>query len=415
MLIERTLVKKFLDFYPVESLEESFKIVFNNKTREEIKVGEEEAEFSIILNEPLDKKKLYKYPSTVLGEAYMDGVIDVKGDLNKAINMIMGIRKEFLTEHSFLRKDFVPKFLPEFKSLKRIDPKKSDVSKEKQIEEVESHYDIGNEFYELWLDETMNYSCAYFKNPDDTLYEAQTNKVNYIIDKLQIKDGMSLLDIGCGWGDLLIRAAKKYNITGTGITLSKEQYTAFNDRIEEEGLEKSLDVRLMDYRELESSKLLFDRVVSVGMIEHVGVENYDLFLDNVKAVIKKQGVFLLHFISGHKEGGADQWINKYIFPGGVLPTLREIIYKGSEKHFNIIDVESLRRHYVRTLLNWHENFTKREDLIREMFDERFVRMWRLYLVACAANFNVGGIDLHQIVFTNGVNNNLPMTRENLYC
>lgn len=407
-------VKNFLKTYPTESLDESFKIVFKDKVDEEIKIGEEEAEFAIILNESLDKKELFKNPSIALGEAYMDKIIDVKGDFYKGLSMIMNIRKEFLSEDSLLNKDFLPKYLPEFKFREKSQPTVNNLSKEKQIKEIESHYDIGNDFYKLWLDETMNYSCAYFKNPDDTLYQAQSNKVEHIINKLQLKDGMSLLDIGCGYGGLLIAAAKNYNISGTGITLSEEQYNLFKDRIKKEGLEDRVEAKLMDYRDLKDSELLFDRVVSVGMIEHVGMKNYDLFLDNVKSVLKKKGLFLLHFISGRKEGGVDQWINKYIFPGGVLPSLREIIYKGVEKDFYIIDVESLRRHYVKTLLHWHDNFTIEENVIEKMFDERFVRMWRLYLLACAANFNIGGIDLHQIVFTNGVNNDLPMTRQNLY-
>lgn len=393
-------IKKFLKDYPSDLFEDSFKIIFNkeNKVSEEIKVGEGKAEFTLVLNGPLDKKAIAKDPSLaslVLGEAYMDKIIDVKGDFFKAFTTVMGIREGFLPDHKFLRG-------------------KRDVSKAKQKEEVSSHYDIGNDFYKLWLDETMNYSCAYFKDPEDTLYEAQTNKVNYIIDKLQIDEGMSLLDIGCGWGNLLIAAAKKHNIKGTGITLSEEQYKEFKDKIQKENLEENLHVKLMDYRELKDSNLSFDRVVSVGMIEHVGNENYDLFLDNAKAVLKEKGIFLLHFISGHKEGAVDPWINKYIFPGGVLPSLREVIHKGVEKDFHIIDVESLRKHYVQTLLSWYANFIRKEDTIRNMFDERFVGMWKLYLIACAANFHIGGIYIYQVVFTNGVNNNLPMTRENLY-
>lgn len=401
MLIEKAITKKILKEYPEESLDESFKVVFNgsSKVDEEIKIGDEKPEFVFKLNGSLDKKEVINNPSLTLGEAYMDGTIDIEGDVFKALVMAMEIRK-----------DLMSKFSPNLSFLK----KKRDHSKEKQREEVSSHYDIGNDFYGLWLDETMNYSCAYFKNPDDTLYEAQSNKVNYIVKKLQLSDGMSLLDVGCGWGNLLIAAGKKYNIKGTGITLSGEQHREFKNRVKEEGLEGRIEAKLMDYRDLEESNDSFDRIVSVGMIEHVGNENYDLFLDNVKSVLKEEGIFLLHFINGHKENGRDPWIDKYIFPGGVLPSLREIIHKGVDKKFHIVDVENLRRHYVKTLLAWHENFTKEEDRVREMFDERFVRMWRLYLLVCAANFHVGGINIHQVVFTNGVNNDLPMTRENLY-
>lgn len=410
------VIKNFLKFYPIESFGESFKITFKDegKIEEEIKVGDEDPTFVLTLNDSIDKKELLKHPSLTLGEAYMDKVIEVEGDLYKAMHMVMEVRKEFMSKDSILAKDFLPKFLPGFKSRREAQPEKNDLSKEQQEEEIESHYDIGNDFYKLWLDETMNYSCAYFKNADDTLYEAQRNKEDYIIEKLQLEDGMSLLDIGCGWGGLLISAAKQYDIQGVGITLSEEQYESFKESIKEEGLEDQLEAKLMDYRDLKDSEDTFDRVVSVGMIEHVGMENYDLFLENVQSVLKEHGVFLLHFISGHKEGGADEWMNKYIFPGGVLPSLREIIHKGVDDGFHIVDVESLRRHYVKTLLSWLENFNEQEDAVEEMFDERFVRMWRLYLIASAANFQVGGIDLHQIVFTKGANNDLPMTRENLY-
>lgn len=414
MILEKTVVKNFLKHYPIESLGTDFKIIFNDRKVEEIKVGEN-PEFTVILNDKLDKKELFKSPSIVLGEAYMDKTIEVEGDFYKGLVMIMKIRKEFIEENTFLRNDFLPKFLPEFKLTKRSKPEKYDVSKENQEKEIEAHYDIGNDFYKLWLDETMNYSCAYFEETDDSLYQAQINKVNHIIKKLHLEDGMSLLDIGCGWGGLLIEAAKRYNINGTGITLSEEQYESFKARIKEEGLQERLEAKLMDYRDLKDSGYLFDRVVSVGMIEHVGMENYDLFLENVKSILKKKGVFLLHFISGHKEGGSDQWINKYIFPGGVLPSLREVVSKGVDKNFHIIDVESLRRHYVKTLLSWYENFLTEKETVKEMFNERFVRMWELYLLVCAANFQIGGIDHHQITFTNGANNELPITRKHLYC
>ena len=166
----------------------------------------------------------------------------------------------------------------------------------------------------------------------------------------------------------------------------------------------------MDYRELEKSGLQFDRVVSVGMLEHVGRGHYDLFLKNVNAVLKQGGLFLLHYISALKEHEGDPFIKKYIFPGGVIPSLREIEDIMPEYNFYTLDIESLRRHYNKTLLCWNQNFQKHKDEVREMFGERFVRMWELYLCACAATFMNGIIDLHQILFTNGVNNDLPMTR-----
>lgn len=221
---------------------------------------------------------------------------------------------------------------------------------------------------------------------------------------------MTLLDIGCGWGYLLIEAAKKYHVCGTGITLSQEQYNACQERIRREGLEDRVTVRLMDYRDLPESGDVYDRVVSVGMVEHVGRENYQLFIDCVSKVLKDGGVFLLHFISALKEHPGDAWIKKYIFPGGVIPSLREMIYALSEDNFHVLDVENLRNHYNKTLLCWEKNYQDHLDKIRTMFDETFIRMWDLYLSACAATFHNGIIDLHQILVTKGINNTLPIVR-----
>ena len=242
------------------------------------------------------------------------------------------------------------------------------------------------------------------------MQEAQENKVDYILKKLYLKEGMHLLDIGCGWGFLLIEAAKKYGVHGMGITLSKEQYKEFKHRIEKEHLKELLTVKLMDYRDLPKYGYQFDRVVSVGMIEHVGRGNYEEFMDCVKSVIKPGGVFLLHYISALQEFPGDAWIKKYIFPGGVIPSLREILDIAGDKRFYTVGIESLRRHYNKTLLCWNENFQKHRFEIAQKFDERFARMWELYLCSCAATFMNGIIDLHQIIFTNDVNNELPMTK-----
>ena len=199
-----------------------------------------------------------------------------------------------------------------------------------QKEEVQSHYDIGNDFYQLWLDETMSYSCAYFKQESDSLYTAQVQKAERILQKLYLKKGMSVLDIGCGWGYLLIKAAKEYGINGVGITLSEEQLKEFQKRIVEEHLEDQLTVKLMDYRDIPQYGKRFDRVISVGMVEHVGRGNYQLFINCVKKVMEPGGLFLLHFISGLKEHEGDPWIKKYIFPGGVVPSLREMLHSAAE-------------------------------------------------------------------------------------
>lgn len=360
---------------------------------EEYLIGTGEPKFTVILNKDIEMKELLRSTSLALGEGYMRGDLDIEGDLYQALDLFIGQ---------------LPKFSTDYKALKSLIF--SSNSKKNQKKEVSSHYDIGNEFYELWLDKTLSYSCGYFKNDSDTLYDAQINKVDRILEKLYIKEGMTMLDVGCGWGFLLIQAAKKYKVKGLGITLSSEQHGKFQKLIAQEGLEEYLSVELMDYRDLPKKDYRFDRVVSVGMIEHVGRDNYDRFLSAVNHVLQPQGLFLLHFISGMKESPGDPWIKKYIFPGGIIPTLREILNLCGDYNLRTLDVESLRRHYNKTLLCWSRNFNEHRDEIEKKMGTEFTRMWDLYLCVCAAAFHNGIIDLHQVLLSKDVNNELPMTR-----
>lgn len=356
-------------------------------------VGDGEPTFTVDFKKDIPKSELLTSTSLALGEAYMRGDLEIEGDLFEALDHFLGQMSKFSTDKSALKKLIF-----------------SSNSKKNQKKEVSSHYDIGNDFYSLWLDDTMSYSCGYFKNETDTLHDAQVNKVDRILDKLYLKEGMTLLDIGCGWGFLLIEAAKKFGIKGLGITLSSEQKKKFEERIEEEGLTGQLEVELMDYRDLAKSGRKFDRVVSVGMLEHVGRDNYELFVKNVDAVLKQGGLFLLHYISALQEHPGDPWIKKYIFPGGVIPSLREMIQIFGDHKFYTLDVESLRRHYMKTLRCWSHIFNQHREKIVEMMGMEFTRMWDMYLCGCAATFHNGVIDLDQILVTKGVNNDLPMTR-----
>lgn len=360
---------------------------------QEYLIGEGKPTFTVRLKDELPVSDLLKSTSLTLGEAYMDGTLEIEGDLYNALDHFMGQMGKFYKDKSALKHLFA-----------------GSLSKKHQRKEVQSHYDIGNDFYKLWLDETMSYSCGYFLHENDTLRQAQQNKIDYILKKLNLQKGMSLLDIGCGWGFLLLEAAKQYGVYGTGITLSEEQCKAFQARIIEEGLEDLLTVKLMDYRDLPTLEQKFDRVVSVGMIEHVGRENYQRFMDDVHNILEPGGVFLLHFISGLKEHSGDPWIRKYIFPGGVIPSLREILSCAAETGFHTLDVENLRQHYTKTLLCWDKNYREHLEEIRAMFDEKFVRMWDLYLCACAATFHNSVIELHQILMTKGINPDLPIVR-----
>lgn len=383
-------MEKFLIDYLSRFIPVTFNLISGGEV---MQVGRGEPEFTVTLNKPISKKEMLISTSLALGEAYMRGDLETDRDLYEVLNLFLGHMDKFSTDKGALKKLIFTSY-----------------SKANQKKEVSSHYDIGNDFYSLWLDETLSYSCAYFKTEEESLYQAQVNKVHHILDKLFLQEGMTLLDVGCGWGFLLIEAAKKFKVKGKGITLSQEQYNKFKERIQKENLEDYLSVEIMDYRDLEKSGLKFDRVVSVGMIEHVGRDNYNVFMKNIHSVLKDKGVFLLHCITALKEFPGDAWIKKYIFPGGMVPSLRELISILPEYKFYTLDVESLRRHYNRTLLHWRKNFTKHYDRIEEMMGKEFTRMWELYLCACAATFNNGVIDLHQILMTKGVNNELPMYR-----
>lgn len=365
-----------------------------NTSDGETKIGEGTPEFTVTFHKEISKTDLLTSTSLALGEAYMRGDIELDRDLYEVLDLFLGHMDKFTTDKSKLKKLIIT-------SLNRKNQKK----------EVTSHYDIGNDFYQLWLDESMSYSCAYFKSDKDTLYEAQLNKVDHILEKLHLQEGMTLLDIGCGWGFLLKQAIRKYGVKGMGITLSEEQYKKIQEDIEKEGLQGKLTVKLMDYRTLEETDLQFDRVVSVGMIEHVGRGHYERFLRNVNAVLKPKGLFLLHYISALEEHEGDPWIKRYIFPGGVIPSLREIIDIFPEFRFYTLDVESLRRHYSRTLAYWRKNFLEHREEIAASKGEEFARMWELYLASCQATFYNGVVDLHQILVSKGVNNEIPEIRK----
>lgn len=368
---------------------------------QEEKYGQGEPEFKIIFHDKIPKTKILKDVSLAFGEAYMDGIIDFEGNLQKIIEAAY-------QEGSSL---FEKKGFKEIKGLFR--PKRGTTLKQ-QEKDIQHHYDLGNDFYALWLDETMSYSCAYFTSPEDSLQQAQLNKIDYTLKKLQLQAGERLLDIGSGWGWLIIRAARQYGVKAVGITLSQEQYRKTKERIAELNLTEQVDVRLMDYRELAKSGEKFDKVVSVGMIEHVGHVNLTKYFAAVDKLLVPQGLSLLHSITGLIEGPCNKWILKYIFPGGYIPSIRELIGHFPDYNFHLLDVESLRLHYAKTLDCWAKNFENHVDLVREKYGEPFVRMWRLYLNSCAASFRASGLNIHQILFSKGLNNNLEMTRSFLY-
>ena len=276
---------------------------------------------------------------------------------------------------------------------------------------ISFHYDKGDEFYALYLDKTMTYSCAYFSNPDDSLEQAQLNKYEHISRKLLLKPNESLLDIGCGWGGMLIYAAQKYGISGVGITLSKNQFQYANRKIEELGLQNQIKVLYQDYRQLNEK---FDKIVSIGMMEHVGKKFIPIFIQKVSDLLKIRGLGLLHTIGKDTPSTGDLWTFSYIFPGAYIPTLHELVKEMGKSGFSILDVENLRFHYAKTLEKWAENFEGNIEKIGKLFDETFVRQWRLFLNSTAAGFKYGNSRLFQILVSKGLDNTLPVTRAHVY-
>ena len=350
----------------------------------------------ITLKEPIPMADIVAHASLTLGEAYMNGILTVDGDLQALL------ASAYRSQQSFLKGSQFKRFLP--KNRHTISASQKD---------IQSHYDIGNDFYRLWLDETMTYSCAYFQKATDSLEDAQHQKVHHILNKLAIQPGETLLDIGCGWGTLMITAAKEYGAKATGITLSEEQYQFVTNRIAAEGLADCVRVELVDYRKVTGR---YQHVTSVGMFEHVGKENLATYFKQVSKLLAPDGTALIHGITGQTEGiGVDPWINKYIFPGGYVPSLVENLQHIMSANLQVADVEPLRRHYQRTLELWYHNFSQITDTVTEHYGERFYRMWDLYLQACAAAFQAGNIDVVQYLITNGPSGDrLPWTRRYIY-
>lgn len=339
-----------------------------------------------------------------LADAYVQEKIDVKGELRE----IISVAYKLANASNASVQTRLQRVVNHLSHSRKSDRKA-----------IEYHYDVSNEFYKLWLDRNMVYSCAYFANGDEDLETAQMAKIDHILKKIDLKPNQTLLDIGCGWGALVIRAAQKYNAQCLGITLSENQFALANARIKQAGLADRVEVRLMDYRDLEGT---FDRITSVGMFEHVGKRNLPAYFSKVQQLLKENGIAMNHGItstdadSGDTILGGGDFIDKYVFPEGELPHLSLVLDKMQRSGLEVFDVENLRRHYANTLGIWAERFEKNSPSIRSLVDEKKYRIWRIYLAGCAHAFEVDQISIYQIVCRKAGRSaaSLPWSRHYMY-
>ncbi|MGI9371882.1 MAG: class I SAM-dependent methyltransferase [Hyphomicrobiales bacterium] len=370
---------------------------------EHVYAGEPGPEVTLRITDPKLYTSLFLNPELRAGEAYMNGTLQIVD------GGIRDLLKVFAVNRSNLRDQPMQKLVRgTYKKIRKLHQRNTvDASKQN----VSHHYDLSNDLYRLFLDEDMHYSCAYFRTLEDTLAEAQQNKLQHIASKLDLKPGQRVLDIGSGWGGMAMYLAAAEDVEVTGVTLSTEQQQLATQRAKERGLSDRVRFELIDYREVQGP---FDRIVSVGMFEHVGVQQFPAFFGQISELLADDGVALLHSI-GRKggKGTTGAWVRKYIFPGGYSPALSETLDAVEQSGLWVNDIEILRLHYADTLLAWENNFQENRDKIAEMLDARFCRMWEFYLIMSEFTFRHGKHMVFQMQLTKDVNT-LPITRDYMF-
>ena len=355
---------------------------------------------TIIFTDRAAQARLIRDPALTLGELYMDGQLLIEG--GDVLDLHMAAQRNISAADisGVLRLADRMRFM--IRGLKQNNHPLRSTSN------VAHHYDLDRRLYSLFLDKDMQYSCAYFEHPDVSLEEAQLAKKRHIAAKLAVEPGHSVLDIGCGWGGMALYLADVCQARVTGVTLSNEQLRVANKRAFQQGPGTQVHFRIQDYREIEET---FDRVVSVGMLEHVGAGYLDAYFAKVAAVLKADGAALVHTI-GRTDGPGvtNPWIDKYIFPGGYIPAMSEVTAAIERAGLMIADIEILRMHYADTLREWRKRFLARRDDIKELYDERFCRMWDFYLAGSEASFRLGQNVVFQFLLARQVDS-LPVTRD----
>ena len=338
-----------------------------------------------------------------LGKAYVEGKIEVEGRAKEIISVGSALARHTLKPEG--------KFARIARSVHH--------TREKDEEAIRYHYDVSNDFYRMWLDENMVYSCAYFENGDEDLGTAQLKKIDHILTKIQLRPEHTLLDIGCGWGALAIRAAQKFGARCVGITLSQNQVDLARERVARAGLSDRVEIRLEDYRDLSGA---YDRITSVGMFEHVGARHLREYFAKLHTLLADDGIVMNHGITttdpnnGETAYGAGEFIERYVFPHGELQHIGTVLQAMQASGLEAFDVENLRRHYARTCGIWAENFDDHADRIRALVDDRRFRIWRVYLAGCAYAFAQDWVSLYQVVCTksNSDASALPWSRRYMY-
>jgi len=337
-------------------------------------------------------------PQLRFGDAYAEGSVTIEGDL---VRLLESIYHSGVTDRS-------PSLLRRATGALRRQ-RRNTLARSR--DNIHHHYDIGNEFYALWLGSTMAYTCAYYPTPAAGLDEAQVAKMDHVCRKLRLRSGESVVEAGCGWGTLALHMARNYGVRVRAFNISKEQVSYARERAAREGLAGQVEYVLDDYRNIGGH---YDAFVSVGMLEHVGVDNYVTLGDVARRALNGRGRGLIHSIGRNYPASLQPWIEKRIFPGAYPPSLGQMMRIFEPWNLSVLDVENLRLHYAQTLRDWLALFESASDRVRRMFDERFVRMWRLYLAGSMAAFTTGTLQLFQVVFAPGDCNEIPWTRAHLY-
>jgi cyclopropane-fatty-acyl-phospholipid synthase len=342
---------------------------------------------------------LFKDSQLGFGDAYSDGRITVEGDL---VDFLETVYK------SMPRTDAPNSIVRRILNLRRgARPNTLAGSREN----IHRHYDIGNDFYSLWLGRTMSYTCAYYPTPTATLDEAQIAKMHHVCRKLQLQPGQTVVEAGCGWGSLGLHMARHYGVKVRAFNISHEQIVYARARAQAEGLSSEVEYVEDDYRNITGT---YDAFVSVGMLEHVGLENYAALGRVAQQCLPRHGRGLIHSIGRNFPAPLHAWIERRIFPGAYPPSLAQMMGIFEPWDLSVLDVENLRLHYARTLRHWLERYEAASERVKAMFDEKFVRMWRLYLAGSVAGFTMGTLQLFQVVFAPRDNNEIPLTRAHLY-